>query len=264
MIIKGRPISPGIAEGKVSVCNSYISPLGEMGKDGKIKSGQCEGMEFKDRIFVFKGGRGSTVGSYVLLELKEDNVAPIGIINEFSEIVIMTGAIISEIPMVDSIPIDIFLNDDKVKINGRTGDVDISDVVIKDTVTVYLFNGNKFLLLKRSKEVSSYQEKYSAVSGHIEEGETPWEAGKREIFEETGISDVEFIAEGEAFPVRWKNVIFMVHPIVARTNSIYAKLNWENSSYLWIYPNDIDLYDTVPKLKDPLLKILNARDLRSV
>ncbi len=256
MKIKGRGISPGTAEGEVALCNKFVSPLGEMGKDGRIKSGTCEGLEFKNKIFVFKGGRGSTVGSYVLLELKENGVSPSGIINEKSEIVILTGAIISQIPMVDSIPIDIFEQGDRIRIDGKTGEVEIPEVVQKDTVTVYLFNGEKLLLLKRSDKVNSYQGKYSAVSGHIEKGESPSEAGIREIREETGITDVKIKTEGKPFPVRWKNIVFNVHPIIAITSSSDVKLNWENSEFRWINPEEIGNFQTVPKLGEALIQIM--------
>ena len=46
-------------------------------------------------------GKGSTVGSYVLLQLKKNGKAPCAIINLEAEPIVAVGAIISGIPMVD-------------------------------------------------------------------------------------------------------------------------------------------------------------------
>ena len=258
MIINGRGISPGTAKGKIALCDDYISPLGEMGKDGKIKSGKCENLEFKGKIFAFKGGRGSTVGSYVLLELKENLTSPIAIINEKAELVILTGAIISEIPMIDGIPLNILRNDDEAKIDGKSGILELLGVVQKEVSTVYLFHGDKLLVMLRSNHVSSFQNQYSAISGHIEEGETPEEAGRREVLEETGISDVEIEKIGKPFPVRWENIVFVVHPMLARTKSDKITLNWENREYRWINVDELSRLNTVPRLKEALEELLKS------
>jgi predicted aconitase with swiveling domain len=43
------------------------------------------------------------VGSYVLLQLKKNGVAPCAIINEEAEPIVVVGAIISGIPMADKL-----------------------------------------------------------------------------------------------------------------------------------------------------------------
>ena len=56
------------------------------------------------------------------------------------------------------------------------------------TVTVYLLRGDEILLLYRNKKQNDINKnKYIGVGGHIEEGETPLFAAKREVFEETGL-----------------------------------------------------------------------------
>lgn len=48
------------------------------------------------------GGKGSTVGSYVIFQMKKNGTAPKAIICLKAEPIIATGAIMSDIPMVDS------------------------------------------------------------------------------------------------------------------------------------------------------------------
>ncbi|EQB64712.1 MAG: hypothetical protein AMDU3_IPLC00004G0290 [Thermoplasmatales archaeon I-plasma] len=151
-LIKGRGLSPGNATSSVVVCDQYISPLGEISRDGLITSGPCENVNITGKILAFKGGRGSTVGSYTFLELKSKNLAPSGLINETAEQMVVTGAIISEIPMVDMVPLDIFLPGDRISINGNTGEVIIDGVKEKRVATVYLIHKGKVLLLKRSEK----------------------------------------------------------------------------------------------------------------
>lgn len=63
---------------------------------------ELEGVSVKDKILFFPKGKGSTVGSYVLYQMKKNNTAPRGIINLVAEEVIATGTIIAGIPMLDS------------------------------------------------------------------------------------------------------------------------------------------------------------------
>ncbi len=113
MKIFGRIISKGVAEGKVLLSKDPISFLG--GIDPKtgiiIDKGHClEGKCISGKILVFPRGKGSTVGSYVMLQLKKNNVAPVGIINYEAEPIIAVGAIISKIPMIDKLEKGQYIN----------------------------------------------------------------------------------------------------------------------------------------------------------
>jgi len=50
----------------------------------------------------------------------------------------------------------------------------------------FLLNGDQILLLRLALERSPWGGKYNGVGGHIERGEDPTSAAKREILEETG------------------------------------------------------------------------------
>lgn len=79
-------------------------------------------------VLVFPRGKGSTVGSFVMLQLKKNGVAPAAIINDEAEPIIAVGAIISKIPMVDSLEGNAYskLKDGMdVKVDGDTGKIDV-------------------------------------------------------------------------------------------------------------------------------------------
>lgn len=106
MKTKARSISRGIGKGKALVSSEAISFFGSIdAKTGVIveKNHPLFGKCVSGTVLVFPRGKGSTVGSFVMLQLKKNGVAPAAIINEEAEPIIAVGAIISRIPMVDSL-----------------------------------------------------------------------------------------------------------------------------------------------------------------
>ncbi|NYZ60691.1 DUF126 domain-containing protein [Candidatus Micrarchaeota archaeon] len=111
MIVKGRVIARGYAKGPALVTMQPISFLGSVDpKTGIVieKGHELEGKSVAGRILVFPRGKGSTVGSYMMLQLKKNGVAPLAIINLEAETIIAVGAIISKIPMLDMLEEDPF------------------------------------------------------------------------------------------------------------------------------------------------------------
>jgi uncharacterized protein len=104
--IKGRSISRGTGKGIALVSKDAISFLGGIDpktgmvvEAGHAIAGKC----IAGKVLIFPRGKGSTVGSYVMLQLKKNGVAPAAIINAEAEPIIAVGAIISKIPMVDKL-----------------------------------------------------------------------------------------------------------------------------------------------------------------
>lgn len=100
-------VSPGSASGQALVTKEPISFLGNVDPEtgvvvdpGHELFGKC----IAGKVLIFPGGKGSTVGSYVIYQLKKRGKAPAAMINLRSEPIVAVGAIISGIPLVDRVP----------------------------------------------------------------------------------------------------------------------------------------------------------------
>lgn len=129
-------------------------------------------------------------------------------------------------------------------------------------VTAFLTNQDLILILKRSKYVKTMKCKWGGVSGYVENGEEPLDAAIREIEEETGIdrSYLKVLSKGRIIEVydSENNVVWIVHPFLIHTNNTEIKLSKEHEEYRWIKPEDINKYDTVPKLSEALYSCLDS------
>jgi len=124
-------------------------------------------------------------------------------------------------------------------------------------VTCLLRHGPRVLLLRRSEAVGSYAGRWGAVAGHVapgpgESGEaTPEAAARREIAEETGLTDaVTPVRRGDPFAVadddlgtRWR-----VHPFLFDCESTDVATNEETAAHEWVHATAILDWDTVPDL----------------
>jgi uncharacterized protein len=132
MEIKARSIARGKASGEALISPAPIGFLGGVDPaTGNVmeKGHPLEGKNIAGKVLVFPNGKGSTVGSYVMLELAKNGKAPAAIINVSAEPIIAVGAIISKIPMVDRAEKDIYsiLKDgQKVTVDGDKGTITIS------------------------------------------------------------------------------------------------------------------------------------------
>ena len=126
--LRGRPIVSGHVEGLALVSMKPISFLGGVDPDsGTIieKSHDLQGKSITKKILCFPNGHGSTVGSYVLYSLAKKGIGPKAIINQSADPVIVVGAIIAVIPMIDQVDIKQIQTDDEVEVDGEKGIVKI-------------------------------------------------------------------------------------------------------------------------------------------
>lgn len=103
-MIKCRNIAKGKGKGALIVSSEPISFLGGVNPGtGEIidPNHELKGEIIKDKVLFIPGGKGSTVGSYVIFQMKKNNTSPKAIICLNAEPIIATGAIMSDIPMVD-------------------------------------------------------------------------------------------------------------------------------------------------------------------
>jgi predicted aconitase with swiveling domain len=122
MEIKCHMVASGQANGPALVTKDAISFLGNVdAKTGMVVDPAHELFDqcIAGKVLIFPGGKGSTVGSYVIYQLKKRGLAPVAMINIRSEPIVAVGAIISGIPLVDRVPDGIW----RVK-NGTLVEVD--------------------------------------------------------------------------------------------------------------------------------------------
>jgi predicted aconitase with swiveling domain len=126
--MKGRMISPGKVEAEAIVSSEPIGFYGGIdAKTGDVieKGHKLEGESVTGKVLVFPCGKGSTVGSYVIYGLERNGVGPVAIVNQETETIVATGAILAGIPCVDGIDIDQFKTGDRVLVNADEGIVEI-------------------------------------------------------------------------------------------------------------------------------------------
>jgi len=129
----------------------------------------------------------------------------------------------------------------------------------KKVVTCFLESDGEILILRRSGQVGSYQERWAGVSGYIET--TADEQTLTEIEEETslGKEEIQLVKKGKPLTIEDEKlgVIWVVHPYLFHIKDRdKIKIDWEHRETRWINPKDIGSYQTVPKLKETLEQVL--------
>ena len=125
-------ISGGSASAPALASREAISFLGTVDPEtGEVvdPGHQLCGKAIGGKVLIFPGGKGSTVGSYVIYQLKKRGVAPAAMINLRSEPIVAVGAIISGIPLVDGLPADILRLEEGTLV---TVDADRGRVIVRD------------------------------------------------------------------------------------------------------------------------------------
>ncbi len=125
-----------------------------------------------------------------------------------------------------------------------------------DVVTCFLRQKGKVLILKRSDLVRTSKGRWAGVAGYVEKGERPEETARKEVREETGIMNARLVGTGEPFSVKGEAGTFRVHPFLFEVDTDEVAIDWEHTEYRWIEPEEIEKYDTVPKLPHSLRSVL--------
>ncbi len=227
---------------------------------GTILEPECDsrGEAIGGKVFCFPFGKGSTVGSYSMYQLKLSGKAPAAIINSSAEPIVATGAIMAEIPMVDGIDIALLRGGDHLNVDADSGTVEVQNVSEKHVVTSILRNDDgKILLLQRSDKVGSYRGQWAGVSGYIEEGETDSQAALREMHEEIGHNSVHLRNRLEPQRFRDADVVWCVHAFLFDVDDPKVKIDWEHKRFDWVAPEDVAGYSTVPGLQKIVAGLLS-------
>ena len=162
----------------------------------------------------------------------------------------------ANITTVSSFDSAMFLDGDRVEVDGEEGTVDVENVAEKHVVSCVVMNGDSMLILKRSDRVGSFQGKWSSVTGYVEEGETPVQTAFKEMKEEISVSAPVLLRQGRAVAVRRGNTAWISHPFLfTLREGTEVKIDWERTDYTWISRGDLSNYDTVPGISGNLVSL---------
>jgi hypothetical protein len=131
IILKGRKVIGGVAEGEAVVTKEPVSFLGGVNPDkGMVveRGHELEGKSITGKVFVFPHGKGSTAGPYIIYAMAKRKTAPAAMINVEAEPIIAVGAAMGNIPLVDRLdknPLEAIATGDRVRVDGDRGVVEI-------------------------------------------------------------------------------------------------------------------------------------------
>lgn len=135
--MKGRSINGGKVKAEAIVTTQVFGFWGGVDTNTGVvidERHELFGQSIKDKVFVFPEGRGSTVGAAVILELVRCGVAPAAMINNKTEVILASGAILADkfynvaMPMIDQLdedPTKVIKTGDIVEVDGDSGIVTV-------------------------------------------------------------------------------------------------------------------------------------------
>jgi 8-oxo-dGTP pyrophosphatase MutT (NUDIX family) len=180
-----------------------------------------------------------------MYDLKVHGKQPAAVVNEAAETIVATGAVISSIPMVDRIDVNLLRNGDDVTVDGDNGTIEIHNAKMIECVSSVVYVNGKILMLHRPDNAISFPGVWSLVAGKIEKNESPDEAAKREILEETGLRVSSRPSSLQPILVRENDVIWKVFPYLFVHNDVNVKLNKENVEHKWVTIAELEKLSTV-------------------
>ena len=134
IVLKGRRVVGGVAEGEALVTRETISGWGGVNPmSGTIIETRHElrGVSFKDKVLVFPGAKGSSGWSSIFHIARLAGNAPIALVFNEMTAKAALGAVVMRIPSVtdlDRNPLDLIETGDWVKVDGDNGIVEIRKV----------------------------------------------------------------------------------------------------------------------------------------
>jgi predicted aconitase with swiveling domain len=131
IILKGHKVAKGKAKGEALVCRTPFSFMAVDPATGEVTKQDDElfGKNIAGKIFVFPVEKGSAAAGFQLYELKNNGVAPGGIINRRANPVGAVGATIGDIPMMDQLdddPVKVIHTGDQVEMDADAGTVKVT------------------------------------------------------------------------------------------------------------------------------------------
>jgi predicted aconitase with swiveling domain len=121
LLSRGRVIYDGDAEGSLLWSPAPLSFFGgvDLERGTVSEAGHpLAGESLAGKILVFPTGKGSTVGSYALLRLARQGLAPAALVMGACDTTVAVGAIIAEIPCVDQVELEALRQVSAVSMKG--------------------------------------------------------------------------------------------------------------------------------------------------
>jgi len=128
---KGNGLVGGIGEGAALVTSDGIAfnlgvdeVTGIVIETGHPLEGEC----VAGRVVVCRSGKGSTAGSFSLLQLAHRGLAPAAIVNAQADAVITAGCVLADIPLVHRLDTDIsaIAPETALRVDGTAGTVEVT------------------------------------------------------------------------------------------------------------------------------------------
>lgn len=132
VILRGRKVVGGVAEGEALVTHSRISGWGGIDpRTGTIIETRHElrGQSFKGKVLVFPGAKGSSGWSSQFHVARLAGTAPIAMVFNEMTTKIALGAVVTHAPAVtdlDRDPLEVIVTGDWVKVDGDLGIVEVT------------------------------------------------------------------------------------------------------------------------------------------
>jgi predicted aconitase with swiveling domain len=256
VILNGRGISKGVGQGSVLLSEGPVSFLGGVDPaSGRLSDPALSNESVTDRVFAFPRGKGSTVGSYVLLEMRRQGTQPAAMINSSAEPIVATGAVMSHIPLVDRIDLSLLRSGDRAIVDGTLGTVELPGVKETHVVSCMVRDGDRYLILKRSDQVGTFQRHWASVSGYVERDETPEQTAVKELREETSL-ELEIAKAGMVVRARAADTVWVIHPFLFQASGPKVTIDWEHTEFRWLRADELKGLQTVPGLENVLRNLL--------
>jgi hypothetical protein len=137
VVLKGRKVVGGVAEGEALVTRQTISGWGGINPMlGTVTETRHElrGVSFKDKILVFPGAKGSSGWSAVFHMTRLSGTAPKAMLFNEMTTKIALGAVVMRVPSItdfDRDPLEVIETGDWVKVDADRGLVEVRKVALR-------------------------------------------------------------------------------------------------------------------------------------
>lgn len=145
------------------------------------------------------------------------------------------------------------------------GRIDYTDATSAPVITCFVMYEGKLLLLRRSTNpdhVDNYHGLWNCMSGYLDEVVPLRTIVEQELAEELAVVRDQVASMVTVSPLEMTDAslgkIWLIHPVLVILKSISGvKLNNEHSEFVWIDPEDLPNYKTVPGVPEHFKLVFN-------